>query len=228
MILRLRHIENEINIELGRPVVIDVVPSRLFGSYVFQIQKEVETGEESDDFFISNAGKRVSLKNVPFISSPYGYDFHSKMIIHALHKRIQNELLYSGEHEEEVRRAYQTLIGKIENILLEINVETRIDGSLDLQKLLKFFNVDVGYSVSPSALENITNFIEIYSMLLPETPIFLLNQICFLSEEDIKCVTETIENCNSLTIFLESGSVERKASGVFIEIDKDYDCLINS
>lgn len=221
MIMSIFGLENKITFEEGKINVLEIYNKKFFRRMI-EILNSEEEAENNEIVFLDNE-KRVELKkNVLVFTDLFNIDFNSKKII----TKIYNELIESIKKRQDDELENLTI--KLRNYLIEeineLPFEFNINSELEINDLLKAFNLKIDTTCYTTIVEKIEFIINIIANLKMATILVIPNLKVYLEKEEIIEIYKYSLYNNIKLLILENSSNE-KIENYEIKniIDKEFD-----
>ena len=221
MIMSIFGLENKITFEEGKINVLEIYNKKFFRRMIEILNGEEEA--ESNEIVLLDNEKRVELKkNVLVFTDLFNIDFNSKKII----TKIYNELIESIKKRQDDELENLTI--KLRNYLIEdineLPFEFNINSELEINDLLKAFNLKIDTTCYTTIVEKIEFIINIIANLKMATILVIPNLKVYLEKEEIIEIYKYSLYNNIKLLILENSSNE-KIENYEIKniIDKEFD-----
>ena len=221
MIMSIFGLENKITFEEGKINVLEIYNKKFFRRMIEILNGEEEA--ESNEIVLLDNEKRVELKkNVLVFTDLFNIDFNSKKII----TKIYNEIIESIKKRQDDELENLTI--KLRNYLIEeineLPFEFNINSELEINDLLKAFNLKIDTTCYTTIVEKIEFIINIIANLKMATILVIPNLKVYLEKEEIIEIYKYSLYNNIKLLILENSSNE-KIENYEIKniIDKEFD-----
>ena len=221
MIMSIFGLENKITFEEGKINVLEIYNKKFFRRMIEILNGEEEA--ESNEIVLLDNEKRVELKkNVLVFTDLFNIEFNSKKII----TKIYNELIESIKKRQDDELENLTI--KLRNYLIEeineLPFEFNINSELEINDLLKAFNLKIDTTCYTTIVEKIEFIINIIANLKMATILVIPNLKVYLEKEEIIEIYKYSLYNNIKLLILENSSNE-KIENYEIKniIDKEFD-----
>lgn len=221
MIMSIFGLENKITFEEGKINVLEIYNKKFFRRMIEILNGEEEA--ESNEIVLLDNEKRVELKkNVLVFTDLFNIDFNSKKII----TKVYNELIESIKKRQDDELENLTI--KLRNYLIEeineLPFEFNINSELEINDLLKAFNLKIDTTCYTTIVEKIEFIINIIANLKMATILVIPNLKVYLEKEEIIEIYKYSLYNNIKLLILENSSNE-KIENYEIKniIDKEFD-----
>ncbi len=221
MIMSIFGLENKITFEEGKINVLEIYNKKFFRRMIEILNGEEEA--ENNEIVLLDNEKRVELKkNVLVFTDLFNIDFNSKKII----TKIYNELIESIKKRQDDELENLTI--KLRNYLIEeineLPFEFNINSELEINDLLKAFNLKIDTTCYTTIVEKIEFIINIIANLKMATILVIPNLKVYLEKEEIIEIYKYSLYNNIKLLILENSSNE-KIENYEIKniIDKEFD-----
>lgn len=221
MIMSIFGLENKITFEEGKINVLEIYNKKFFRRMI-EILNGEEEAEDNEIVFLDNE-KRVDLKkNVFVLTDLFNIDFNSKKIM----TKIYNELIENIKKRQDDELENLTI--KLRNYLIEeineLPFEFNINSELEINDLLKVFNLKIDTTCYTTIVEKIEFIINIIANLGIASILVIPNLKVYLDKEEIIEIYKYSLYNNIKLLILENSSNE-KIENYEIKniIDKEFD-----
>lgn len=221
MIMSIFGLENKITFEEGKINVLEIYNKKFFRRMIEILNGEEEA--ENNEIVLLDNEKRVELKkNVLVFTDLFNIDFNSKKII----TKIYNELIESIKKRQDDELENLTI--KLRNYLIEeineLPFEFNINSEMEINDLLKAFNLKIDTTCYTTIVEKIEFIINIIANLKMATILVIPNLKVYLEKEEIIEIYKYSLYNNIKLLILENSSNE-KIENYEIKniIDKEFD-----
>lgn len=221
MIMSIFGLENKFTFEEGKINVLEIYNKKFFRRMIEILNGEEEA--ENNEIVLLDNEKRVELKkNVLVFTDLFNIDFNSKKII----TKIYNELIESIKKRQDDELENLTI--KLRNYLIEeineLPFEFNINSEMEINDLLKAFNLKIDTTCYTTIVEKIEFIINIIANLKMATILVIPNLKVYLEKEEIIEIYKYSLYNNIKLLILENSSNE-KIENYEIKniIDKEFD-----
>lgn len=148
MIMSIIGFENKIIFKSEKINVLEIYDKKLFANFIGYINEQCNgEGEEDNRIVLMNDSKRQEIgKNIFLLTDLFNIDFNSKKILNKIYAVIEQNI--KNRQDDEIN---------------EIPFEFNMNSDIDVQDLLKIFNVKIDTSCYISIVEKIEFIIDIIS-----------------------------------------------------------------
>ena len=221
MIMSIFGLENKIIFEEGKINVLEIYNKKFFRKMI-EILIGEEEAEDNEIVLLDNE-KRVDLKkNVFVLTDLFNIDFNSKKII----TKIYNELIENIKKRQDDELENLTI--KLRNYLIEeineLPFEFNINSELEINDLLKVFNLKIDTTCYTTIVEKIEFIINIIANLKIASILVIPNLKVYLDKEEIIEIYKYSLYNNIKVLVLENSSNENIENYEIKNIiDKEFD-----
>lgn len=221
MIMSIFGLENKITFEEGKINVLEIYNKKFFRRMI-EILNGEEEAEDNEIVLLDNE-KRVDLKkNVYVLTDLFNIDFNSKKII----TKIYNELIENIKKRQDDELENLTI--KLRNYLIEeineLPFEFNINSELEINDLLKVFNLKIDTTCYTTIVEKIEFIINIIANLEIASILVIPNLKVYLEKEEIIEIYKYSLYNNIKLLVLENSSNENIENYEIKNIiDKEFD-----
>ena len=183
MILSLFGFENKINFKEDKVNILEVYNKKLFCTIINFLNNQCNDEEDEDNQIVLLDGdNRKSIRqNVYILSDLFNIDFESKKIMNRIYNLIEQNIKnrQDFELEELSLKLRNFLIQEINELPFEFNIESEIN----VQNLIKSFNLRIDKSNYNSIVDKVEFIINILSTLKIASILIIPNLKVFLNDE---------------------------------------------
>ena len=222
MIMSIFGLDNKILFEEGKVNVLEIYNKKLFYNLI-SILNENDNNMEDNQIVLMQNDERVSIeKNVLVLTDIFNIDFNSKKILNKLYsiliRNLKNRQDDSLENITLELRNY--LIEEINELPFEFNIKSE----LELNDLLKAFELKIDTMCYITIVEKIEFFIDIISTLRIATILVIPNLKIYLDENELLEIYKySIYNNVQLLIIENSNSKKLLKYEIKNIIDEEFD-----
>ncbi|MDR0921333.1 MAG: type II-A CRISPR-associated protein Csn2 [Lactobacillales bacterium] len=188
---------------------------------------QVENGEEGSEqlSFFDSKNKRLNMaKSSIVITDPLRFDFHSKVVVSAIHKELVK--IYQDYPEllrklEEFYFLFYSLLEK--NLNEQINLDLSINPKLDLFSLFKFMDIKLEENGGKTIFERLLSLIEVIKELNMKELLILVEVQNYLTDEQLAELLNEISLRKIQVLFIESRQRPGKFDSKNYLIDNDFE-----
>lgn len=185
MILSLFGFENKINFKEDKVNILEVYNKKLFCTIINFLNNQCNDEEDEDNQIVLLDGdNRKSIRqNVYILSDLFNIDFESKKIMNRIYNLIEQNIKnrQDFELEELSLKLRNFLIQEINELPFEFNIESEIN----VQNLIKSFNLRIDKSNYNSIVDKVEFIINILSTLKIASILIIPNLKVFLNDEEL-------------------------------------------
>lgn len=205
MIMSIFGIENKIIFEEGKINVLEIYNKKFFRNIIGLLNGEEEA--DNNEIVLIENEKRIDLKkNVFVLTDLFNIDFNSKKII----TKIFVELIENIKNRQDDELEKITL--KLRNYLIEeineLPFEFNINSELEINDLLKAFNLKIDTTCYTTIVEKIEFIINIIANLKIATVLVIPNLKIYLDREEIIEIYKYSLYNNIKLLILENSQAE--------------------
>lgn len=221
MIMSIFGLENKIIFEEGKINVLEIYNKKFFRKMIEILNGEKEA--EDNEIVLLDNEKRADLKkNVFVLTDLFNIDFNSKKII----TKIYNELIENIKKRQDDELENLTI--KLRNYLIEeineLPFEFNINSELEINDLLKVFNLKIDTTCYTTIVEKIEFIINIIANLKIANILVIPNLKVYLDKEEIIEIYKYSLYNNIKLLVLENSSNENIENYEIKNIiDKEFD-----
>lgn len=221
MIMSIFGLENKIIFEEGKINVLEIYNKKFFRKMI-EILNGEEEAEDNEIVLLDNE-KRVDLKkNVFVLTDLFNIDFNSKKII----TKIYNELIENIKKRQDDELENLTI--KLRNYLIEeineLPFEFNINSELEINDLLKVFNLKIDTTCYITIVEKIEFIINIIANLKIANILVIPNLKVYLDKEEIiEIYKYSLYNNIKLLVLENSSNANIENYEMKNIIDKEFD-----
>lgn len=197
-------LENELPLNSGVNCLL-IQNKSFYKKFVYQLLN----GEGEEDFgLVDEDGMFLEdvFKYVDFIQNPYCLNLDDKKLVNAFYKELSLQIISDDELYGEIR----TKIGEVQNLLqnLEADLDFELETNENITDILKYFNVSLKKQ-GASMLENLYQYIDIYSRWFKNNKLMFLNCLSILTNNEIIELDKYAKYHNMALIFIEMQDFEK-------------------
>ena len=163
MIMSIIGFENKIIFKSEKINVLEIYDKKLFANFIGYINEQCNgEGEEDNRIVLMNDSKRQKIgKNIFLLTDLFNIDFNSKKILNKIYAVIEQNI--KNRQDDEINKIIWSLRKYLTDEINEIPFEFNMNSDIDVQDLLKIFNVKIDTSCYISIVEKIEFIIDIIS-----------------------------------------------------------------
>lgn len=219
MRLKIIGLENEISFTDDKNTVLVIENYIVLGNTIKIMNDIVHYGIDSNEIVLLHNGDNI-LSKANLVLDPFNININAKVILKELYKQIESNF----QVDETLHEFYNGIVhinNIIDDVLQEYNVDFEYNDDTDVQSYLKLINLKIVDLHNLSLYDQIINYLEVISELLPSQPIIFYNLLSYLSDEQIKMLCN-FKNYNHLfVLFIESKDRELK-DFIKYHVDDDF------
>ena len=165
MIMSIIGFENKIIFKSEKINVLEIYDKKLFANFISYINEQCnKEGEEDNRIVLMNDSKRQKIgKSIFLLTDLFNIDFNSKKILNKIYAVIEQNI--KNRQDDEINKIIWSLRKYLTDEINEIPFEFNMNSDIDVQDLLKIFNVKIDTSCYISIVEKIEFIIDIISKL---------------------------------------------------------------
>lgn len=183
MILRIMGIEEDIEFDDYHDTLLIVQDPNFYATLLTKINQISKGMTKSNEIVLLHNDKNI-LSDAELLLDPFNIDLNSKKLLTSLYKTIESNLM-----EDENHLLYFEKINNInllvDDYISEYNLEYTYQEELPFSEYLKSINLKLAIPVEATLKENLINYLEIMSELLPNKVFIFSNLLAYFSKEDI-------------------------------------------
>lgn len=163
MIMSIIGFENKIIFKSEKINVLEIYDKKLFANFISYINEQCnKEGEEDNRIVLMNDSKRQKIgKSIFLLTDLFNIDFNSKKILNKIYAVIEQNI--KNRQDDEINKIIWSLRKYLTDEINEIPFEFNMNSDIDVQDLLKIFNVKIDTSCYISIVEKIEFIIDIIS-----------------------------------------------------------------
>ena len=185
MIMSIIGFENKIKFEDGKINVLEIYDKKLFTNFIKYLNEQCnEKVEENNKIVLMKDSKRQKIgKSIFLLTDLFNIDFNSKKIINKIYNIIEQNI--KNKQDDEINKMVILLRNYLIEEINEIPFEFNMNREIEIQDLLKIFNVKIDTSCYISIIEKIEFIIDIISNLKIAEILVIPNLKAYLTEKEL-------------------------------------------
>ena len=222
MIMSIFGLNNKISLEEGNINVLEIYNKKLFYNLI-TILNESDNDMEDNQIVLMQNDERISIgKNVFVLTDVFNIDFNSKKILNKLYSTLIENI--KNRQDDELENITLKLRNYLIEEINELPFEFSIKSELELNDLLKAFELKIDTIYYTTIVEKIEFIIDIISTLKIATILVIPNLKIYLDENElIEIYKYSIYNNVQLLIIENSNSEELLKYEIKNIIDEEFD-----
>mgnify|MGYP004515603849 CR=1 FL=1 len=222
MIMSILGLNNKISFEEGNINVLEIYNKKLFYNLI-TILNESDNSMEDNQIVLMQNDERVSIgKNVFLLTDVFNIDFNSKKILNKLYSTLIENI--KNRQDDELENITLKLRNYLIEEINELPFEFSIKNELELNDLLKAFELKIDTICYTTVVERIEFIIDIISTLKIATILVIPNLKIYLDENELLEIYKySIYNNVQLLIIENSNSEELLKYEIKNIIDEEFD-----
>lgn len=222
MIMSIFGLNNKISFEEGNINVLEIYNKKLFYNLI-TILNESDNSMEDNQIVLMQNDERVSIgKNVFLLTDVFNIDFNSKKILNKLYSTLIENI--KNRQDDELENITLKLRNYLIEEINELPFEFSIKSELELNDLLKAFELKVDTICYTTIVERIEFIIDIISTLKIATILVIPNLKIYLDENELLEIYKySIYNNVQLLIIENSNSEKLLKYEIKNIIDEEFD-----
>lgn len=222
MIMSIFGLNNKISLEEGNINVLEIYNKKLFYNLITILNKSDNDMEDNQIVLMQN-DERISIgKNVFVLTDVFNIDFNSKKILNKLYSTLIENV--KNRQDDELENITLKLRNYLIEEINELPFEFSIKSELELNDLLKAFELKIDTICYTTIVEKIEFIIDIISTLKIATILVIPNLKIYLDENElIEIYKYSIYNNVQLLIIENSNSEELLKYEIKNIIDEEFD-----
>lgn len=185
MIMSIIGFENKIIFKSEKINVLEIYDKKSFANFIGYINEQCNgEGEEDNRIVLMNDSKRQKIgKNIFLLTDLFNIDFNSKKILNKIYAVIEQNI--KNRQDDEINKIILSLRKYLIDEINEIPFEFNMNSDIDVQDLLKIFNVKIDTSCYISIVEKIEFIIDIISNFKIAEILVIPNLKTYLNEYEL-------------------------------------------
>lgn len=185
MIMSIIGFENKINFESGKINVLEIYNKKLFTNFIEYINEQCNgVSEEDNKIVLMKESQRENLvKSIFLLTDLFNIDFNSKKIINKIYTKIEQNI--KNRQDDEINKIILELRKYLIEEINEIPFEFNMNSEIEIQDLLKVFNVKIDTSCYISIVEKLEFIINIISNFNIAEILVIPNLKVYLNDEEL-------------------------------------------
>ena len=185
MIMSIIGFENKIKFEDGKINVLEIYDKKLFTNFIEYLNEQCnEKVEEDNKIVLMKDSKRQKIgKSIFLLTDLFNIDFNSKKILNKIYNIIEQNI--KNKQDDEINKMVILLRNYLIEEINEIPFEFYMNSEIEIQDLLKIFNVKIDTSCYISMIEKIEFIIDIISNLKIAEILVIPNLKIYLNEKEL-------------------------------------------
>lgn len=211
----------ELNFEEDKVNVLVIEKQELMSIVVNDFWNQSNGGE--GEFIIADNDNILNPNKIlECIINPFSVDVNDKKILTAIYKQLTDDA--NLDYQEELLELNSRIVHTIDNLLEAEQYAFSLNLDLDVNGLLKLYNVKLDYE-EERLIEKLINYIKLVHAICKKQIIVLVNMKTFFSSEEIEYLYEVSFYEKINLIMLETCSSEFISGEKITIIDSD-NCFI--
>ncbi len=222
MIMSIFGLNNKISFEEGNINVLEIYNKKLFYNLI-TILNESDNSMEDNQIVLMQNNERVSIgKNVFVLTDIFNIDFNSKKILNKLYSTLIENI--KNRQDDELENITLKLRNYLIEEINELPFEFSIKSELELNDLLKAFELKIDTMCYTTIVEKIEFIIDIISTLKIATILVIPNLKIYLDENELLEIYKySIYNNVQLLIIENNNSEKLLKYEIKNIIDEEFD-----
>lgn len=177
--------ENKIKFEDGKINVLEIYDKKLFTNFIEYLNEQCnEKVEEDNKIVLMKDSKRQKIgKSIFLLTDLFNIDFNSKKILNKIYNIIEQNI--KNKQDDEINKMVILLRNYLIEEINEIPFEFYMNSEIEIQDLLKIFNVKIDTSCYISIIEKIEFIVDIISNLKIAEILVIPNLKAYLTEKEL-------------------------------------------
>ena len=222
MIMSIFGLNNKISLEEGNINVLEIYNKKLFYNLITILNKSDNDMEDNQIVLMQNDERSSIGKNVFVLTDVFNIDFNSKKILNKLYSTLIENV--KNRQDDELENITLKLRNYLIEEINELPFEFSIKSELELNDLLKAFELKIDTICYTTIVEKIEFIIDIISTLKIATILVIPNLKIYLDENElIEIYKYSIYNNVQLLIIENSNSEELLKYEIKNIIDEEFD-----
>ena len=185
MIMSIIGFENKIKFEDGKINVLEIYNKKLFTNFIEYLNEQCnEKAEEDNKIILVKDSKRQKIgKSIFLLTDLFNIELNSKKILNKIYDVIEQNI--KNKQDDEINKMVISLRNYLIEEINEIPFEFNMNSEIEIQDLLKIFNVKIDTSCYISMIEKIEFIIDIISNLKIAEVLVIPNLKINLNEKEL-------------------------------------------
>ena len=185
MIMSIIGFENKIKFEDGKINVLEIYNKKLFTNFIEYLNEQCnEKAEEDNKIILVKDSKRQKIgKSIFLLTDLFNIELNSKKILNKIYDVIEQNI--RNKQDDEINKMVISLRNYLIEEINEIPFEFNMNSEIEIQDLLKIFNVKIDTSCYISMIEKIEFIIDIISNLKIAEVLVIPNLKIYLNEKEL-------------------------------------------
>lgn len=209
--------------------ILEVYDKKLFSSLTFNLN-ELASGRKSFENILLFEGEEVIeiQKNIIAILDPLNPSFNNRKISTDLYQKLSGIFIQEFGLQAVFQECKGQLLYIIQNLCQEMPLEFRYKDSIEIQDILKLYELKIDMSTSTSIIDKVFLIMDILAFFNLYKVIIFINLKSFLDEDDLVEIYKYAKYKKLNILLIESNASKRLAYEKKIIIDENFDdFLIN-
>lgn len=221
MIMSIFGLNNKILLEEGNVNVLEIYNKKLFYNLI-TILNESDNSMEDNQIVLMQNNERVSIgKNVFVLTDIFNIDFNSKKILNKLYSTLIENI--KNRQDDELENITLKLRNYLIEEINELPFEFSIKSELELNDLLKAFELKIDTMCYTTIVEKIEFIIDIISTLKIATILVIPNLKIYLDENELLEIYKYSIYNNVQLLIIENNSEKLLKYEIKNIIDEEFD-----
>ena len=185
MIMSIIGFENKIKFEDGKINVLEIYNKKLFTNFIEYLNEQCnEKAEEDNKIILVKDSKRQKIgKSIFLLTDLFNIELNSMKILNKIYDVIEQNI--KNKQDDEINKMVISLRNYLIEEINEIPFEFNMNSEIEIQDLLKIFNVKIDTSCYISMIEKIEFIIDIISNLKIAEVLVIPNLKIYLNEKEL-------------------------------------------
>lgn len=184
MIISIMGFENEIELKENTVNILEIHNSKLFSEVINNINNQCNGEEENNQIVLMQDQKRLNIeKSIYLLTDVFNINFNDKRILNKIYNILMENI--KNRQDDELENITLKLRNYLIDEINELPFEFNMNSDIEIDYLLKGFNVKIDTSCYVSIIEKIEFVIDIISTLKLAKILIIPNLKTYLSTEEL-------------------------------------------